>query len=145
MFHQELLTFEKPLKHDFYKNWPCEITRSKNSFPDLGNGAKRFLIYELTMNYCVDFIDYYAFFWDSKGGSVFYMKKNHSNFGGPYLKFFNTSTIRGIAILKLADLPSIFCLGPKRLTFFFEFLQSKQEKNCKFLAPNFHILVHNFF
>ena len=66
-----------------------------------------------------------------KGGKRFLHEKNHSNFEGPYLKFFNTSTIRGIAILKLGDLPSIFCLGPKRLTFPFEFLQPKQEKTMQ--------------
>ena len=79
----------------------------------------------------VGFIDLLHIFWDSVGGSFFYMEKNRFNFGGPYLKFFKTSTIRGIAILKLGDLPSIFCLGPKRLTFFFEFLQPKQEKNMQ--------------
>ena len=59
------------------------------------------------------------------------MEKNRFNFEGQYLKFFNNSFIRGIAILKLGDLPSIFCLGPKRLTFSFEFLQPKQEKNMQ--------------
>ena len=59
------------------------------------------------------------------------MVKNRFNFEDPYLKFFNTSRIRVIAIRKLGDLRSVFCLGPKRLSFFFEFLQPKQEKNMQ--------------
>jgi len=65
------------------------------------------------------------------------MVKNRLNFEGQYLNFFNASSIRGIAIPKLDDLRSIFCLGPKRLTFFYEFLQPKQEKNMQIFGSKF--------